>query len=204
MKKIIIDLLRHGDVAGGQRLRGKTDDPLSKLGWQQMNAVIEGKTIPWQKIISSDLRRCQDFSIEISKQLSLPIEVSHHFQEIDFGLWDGQLLSKLYEGNDSEHLFQFMQSPSSIAPPEGEAYEHFRARILDEWQRLLIALNKENIGHCVLITHGGVIRCILSEILGIPEHKLLRLEVPHACLSRVTQYEHSPTSLSFHQGALLR
>ena len=68
MKKITIDLLRHGDVANGQKLRGKTDDPLSDLGWQQMKAVIEGKELTWQKVISSDLRRCQDFSVELSQQ----------------------------------------------------------------------------------------------------------------------------------------
>ena len=203
MNKIIIDLLRHGDVAGGQKLRGKTDDPLSQLGWQQMNAVIEGKTIPWQKIISSNLRRCQDFSVEVSTQFSLPIEVFDHFQEIDFGLWDGQLLSELYKGDDADPLFQFMQSPLSITPPDGEPYKDFKYRVLTAWHDLLASLAKDKIEHCLVVTHGGVIREIISEVLGLSEENLSRIEVPHACLSRITQYQDSAASLSFHNASLL-
>ena len=111
-------------------------------------------------------------------------------------------MSELYDGNDAENLFQFMQLPSSLTPPEGEAYKLFKARVQTEWQKLLNTLMGDNIEHCLLVTHGGVIRSIISEVLGIPEQNLLRLDVPHACLSRITQYEGSPASLSFHNGAL--
>lgn len=31
-----VDLLRHGEVQGGSCFRGRTDDPLTAPGWQQM------------------------------------------------------------------------------------------------------------------------------------------------------------------------
>ena len=37
----IIDLIRHGEPVGGQRLRGAQDDPLSALGWQQMRESVD-------------------------------------------------------------------------------------------------------------------------------------------------------------------
>jgi alpha-ribazole phosphatase/probable phosphoglycerate mutase len=56
-----VDLLRHGEPAGGPRFRGTTDDPLSELGWQQMRATV-GTQLPWEVVVSSPLRRCAAFA----------------------------------------------------------------------------------------------------------------------------------------------
>jgi len=40
---ITIDLLRHGEAAAGKKLLGVTDEPLTELGWQQMQAVVQSK-----------------------------------------------------------------------------------------------------------------------------------------------------------------
>ncbi|NOQ93522.1 MAG: histidine phosphatase family protein [Methylophaga sp.] len=195
MTEITIDLLRHGDVAGGKKLLGSTDTPLSELGWQQVHSLaIE----PWQKIVTSPLQRCHAFAEEISSQLSLPLEVNKQFQEVNFGQWDGQLLTDLYGSDDAEKLIQFIQSPSTITPPNGEAYNDFETRIMTAWQSLLTSLHEDKIEHCLLVTHGGVIRTIISNILGYPSTNLFRLEVPYACLSRIKQYDDYPPILSFH------
>lgn len=49
-----VDLLRHGEPAGGKKFRGAVDDPLSPLGWQQMRAAV-GDFRGWQTIVSSPL-----------------------------------------------------------------------------------------------------------------------------------------------------
>jgi len=201
MKKIIIDLLRHGDVAGGKKLLGSTDIPLSDLGWKQMSEKTRVH-LPWQKIISSDLSRCSAFSEQLAINNSIPHEIESRFREINFGDWDGLLLSELYSGSESEQLFQFMQSPSSTTPPNGEPYEAFKERVLSSWNELISSLMQSNTEHCVLITHGGVIRAIISEVLSMPDTSLFNLEVPYACLSRITHYEGSPASLSFHNSQL--
>ncbi len=202
MNKISIDLIRHGDAAGGKKLLGKTDEPLSELGWNQLRAIIQQSSLPWQTIISSPLQRCLSFSTAIAEQHSLPISITHQFQEIDFGTWDGRLLTDLYKGEEAEYLSQFMQSPSSITPPNGESYQEFKCRILSAWHDLLQSLHHAEINHAVLVTHAGVIRTILSHILDFPEESLFRLDVPYGCLSRITQYENYPPVLNFHGGSL--
>jgi len=202
MNKLSIDLLRHGEAANGQKLRGKTDDPLSPLGWQQMRDTAASNSIPWQKIISSNLQRCQEFATELSRQHRLPLELDHRFQEFNFGRWDGRLFDELYGTDDADDFFQFLKSPSSISPPEGETYQLFKTRVLTAWNELLASLAKQKIEHCLLVTHGGVMKVIISEVLGIPEENLFRLEVPHACLSRITKYDNEAENLSFHNGAL--
>jgi len=199
---ITIDLLRHGEAAAGKKLLGVTDEPLTELGWQQMQAVVQAKNAQFDLIVSSPLLRCQVFANDLAKNLNVPLKINKQFQEINFGQWDGQLLAELYSSDAADDLFQFMQNPLSITPPQGEAYIIFEQRVLDAWQELLLTLQQNNIEHCLLVTHGGVIRTIISDVLGFPATHLCRLEVPYACLSRIKQYHGSPASLSFHAGHL--
>lgn len=202
MKEITIDLLRHGDVADGKKLLGITDEPLSHVGLKQMQSIHANKHLSWQKIVSSPLQRCHSFSKELSAALSIELMLDQRFQEINFGHWDGQLLTDLYTGEESEQLIRFMQSPDTETPPNGEAYKVFQSRVMTAWEELLHSLHKEEIDHCLLVTHAGVIRTIISNILGFPNTNLFKLEVPYACLSRIKQYEHYPPILSFHGGQL--
>lgn len=202
MKEITIDLIRHGDVAAGTKLLGKTNEPLSSLGWQQMQSVIHHKSIVWNRIVSSPLQRCSAFAEHIADTLSLPLIVDAQFEEMNFGRWDGQLFADLYNGNDTAKLIQFMQDPSSAMPPEGESYADFELRVMAGWKALLLSLRKDQIEHCLLVAHGGVIRTIMSHVLGFPSTNLFRLEVPYACLSRIKQYEDYPPRLIFHGGNL--
>ncbi|NQY27366.1 MAG: histidine phosphatase family protein [Piscirickettsiaceae bacterium] len=200
MDQITIDLVRHGDVAGGKKLLGITDEPLSALGWQQLRTAFPITALPWQKVISSPLQRCSAYAKEIASQLSVPLLLDEQFQELDFGNWDGQLLNDLYASDSSADLMRFMNEPTSLSPPYGESYQAFELRIITAWEVLLESLHQEQIAHCVLVIHGGVIRTILSHILGFPNTNLFRIEVPYACLSRIKQYEQYPPVLSFHGG----
>ncbi|NOQ82098.1 MAG: histidine phosphatase family protein [Methylophaga sp.] len=202
MKEITIDLLRHGDVAGGKQLLGITDEPLTRLGLQQMLSIHANKHVPWQKIIASPLQRCHSFSKELSTILSIDLMLDKRFQEINFGQWDGKLLTDLYASEESEKLIRFMQSPDTETPPNGESYREFQLRVMTAWEELLHSLHKEEIEHCLLVTHAGVIRTIISNILGFPNTNLFKLEVPYACLSRIKQYDNYPAILSFHGGQL--
>ena len=60
MNETHVDLLRHGEVEGGERYRGSTDDALSARGWEQMRAAV-GDACAWTGIVSSPLKRCAEF-----------------------------------------------------------------------------------------------------------------------------------------------
>ncbi len=51
------DLLRHDEPVGGRRYRGRTDDPLSEVGWRQMRAAVDGYSA-WRATVTSPLKRC--------------------------------------------------------------------------------------------------------------------------------------------------
>lgn len=198
----MIDLLRHGEVVGEKKLLGITDSPLSFSGWQRMSSHTQTNNPLWQKIITSDLQRCRCFAEHLAEKHSSQLEITPQFRELNFGDWDGELLDDLYNGISANQLSQFIQSPSTITPPNGETYAIFKKRVLTAWQQLMSELMSGENEHYLLITHGGVIKTILADILGITENHLLNIEVPYACLSRVTYYQGCTPNLTFHNGQL--
>ena len=193
--------MRHGEVEGGQRFRGSNDDPLSELGWQQMQQTLEvGDN--WTQIISSPLQRCAKFAKFWAEKKQLNIFLDKNFQEMHFGDWEGKTAEEI-SNIDPEALKNFWQDPDQFAPKNSEHLSDFKQRILSAWKNLI---EQHSDHHILLMTHAGVIRIILAHILEMPEHAMLRLEVPLAGISRIKIYhadgEADHYSLAFHARSL--
>ena len=190
-----IDLIRHGMPQGGQRYRGWLDDPLSEQGWQQMNEALE-REHSWDLIVSSSLIRCADFALALGERLHRPVQLEPRLREISFGNWEGRTASEIYQ-EAPEEIANFWSDPVNHSPPGGERLEQFAQRIEAVWSEL----TEEHRGkHILLVGHGGVIRMIIGQLLGMPLNNLFRLEVPMAALSRV-RIEADLPRLVFHSRA---
>lgn len=200
------DLLRHGHCEGGNIFRGHCDSVLSSQGQLQMQRAIKSlgqeqdhASTDWDIIISSPSKRCHNFAQQLAQQLEVPIEVEPALKEIFFGDWEGQEISAVQQ-NTPELLQSFWQDPLENPPPGGETMTDFFDRINSYW-RELISLQQGK--KCLLISHGGSIRCILASVLGMSLRPLSRLSVPHACLSRIEIFHQAGSDdwpqLSFHR-----
>jgi len=177
----VVDLLRHGEPVGGRRFRGKQDDPLSYRGWTQMRAALRPFAPSWQSIITSPLRRCAEFADELSGMVGIGSCEWPDFQEMGFGEWEGRTAESLLE-EQPDVIEAFWRDPVNFSPPNGEGLVEFSRRIMGAWGNLI----EQHAGeHVLLIAHGGVIRVILAETLGMPLDNLYRIEVPYASLSRL-------------------
>ncbi len=199
---LTIDLLRHGDVAGGTKLLGHYDEPLTELGWQQLRSVVDGREPPWTKIITSPLQRCHSFAHELHERFGLALTVDERFREIGFGEWEGRLFSDLYAGEDKERIMQFWRNPLENPAPSGEPYAEFEGRVFSAWEELLGQYVPDQEQHVLLVAHGGVIRAILRHLLQFPIEHFFRIDVPYASLSRVRQEMPDFPRLIFHSGCL--
>lgn len=202
MNETIIDLIRHGEPVGGQRLRGTQDDPLSELGWQQMrDAIAEHK--PWQSIVASPLKRCRFFAEELADRHGLPLNIEGQFREIGFGDWEGLTTAELME-RDPEALKRYWRDPDNHTPPNGERLTDFVARVHSAWELLV---NSSRDQHRLLVCHGGVIRAILLHVLGMPNERLWNIDVPYANVSRIVIHhwgeDERAAQLRFHQARLM-
>ena len=193
-----VDLLRHGAVSGGRRLRGAaTDDPLSARGRTDMERVLR-RAGPWDVLVSSPMQRCVTVARSAADERGLPLRIEERFTEYDFGSWSGRELDALWtEAGDD--LARFLADPEAVTPPGGETARDFRARVRSGWHELL---TRDAGRRVLLIAHGGVLRQIVADALGVPFSIHAALEWPNAALSRLRVFDdpdHGRTvALAFH------
>ena len=188
-KQITIDFLRHGEPVGGDVLRGRVDHPLSELGWSQMQKAAalcsERKVTPstpsWTHLISSPLQRCRVFAEHLAGVTALELQVAQQWQEIDYGDWDGMLLSD-WRKEAGPQFKEFRNDVSKLHPPNGEAFLSFRDRVLTAWNGLADLADGS---HVLVVTHGGVLRVVLPTVLGMPLNRSYPLHIPFASFSRI-------------------
>lgn len=186
----IVDLLRHGEPVGGRAYRGnRIDDPLSESGWQQMRGWLDGN-VAWQRVITSPLRRCRDFAEEAATKYNLPIQVVQDLKEVGFGIWEGKSpeeIQSLYP----EAYQAFYNDPVKKRPEGAEPLEKFFKRVNDAYSGVIAQYPGE---HILLVTHAGVIRAIVANMLKAPMASMYQLRIDYAGLSRIS-YGDSPAKL---------
>lgn len=173
-----IDLLRHGEPDGGNVFRGRTDHPLTDQGWQQLEqATADGD---WDVIITSPLSRCHDFAKSLADKTHTDLLLADELREFDFGIWENQDMAKVFK-EDFDRIKGMWNDPMNFVAPEGESLLNFEARVLKAWFGCLARPEQKQL----IVCHGGVIRILLKEILGLPFPNINRLDVPYACRSRI-------------------
>jgi broad specificity phosphatase PhoE len=82
-----------------------------------------------------------------------------------------------------------MRTPTEVVFPSGEGFEDLRVRAC----AAAAALRAEHAGDRVaMVAHGGVVRAIVAEALGLPSRSIFRLDVGHARLSVVDWFDDEP------------
>lgn len=190
------DIIRHGQIDGPPALYGRTDVALSREGWQQMYQQTRRLEII-DNIISSPLRRCQDFAKELASDHGLILQIEAGLQECDFGEWDG-----IKFDNHSQQwplMTSFWQDPDHHTPPQGESLDTFHNRVVTSWQLLCKQHSGKN---NLLVCHGGVIRQILAHILPTDWRSgewYSQLQIGYASLTRIIipDYPEAKPSVAF-------
>lgn len=175
-----LDLLRHGETEQGGGFRGSLDDHLTPKGWATLEAAVSDQG-PWDRIVSSPLRRCAAFAEQLSVTLGVPLSILPGLKELHFGEWEGKTAAQLME-NQADALGRFWQDPFSNPPPGGERLEDFIRRVEEAIERLHADHSGQQL---LLVGHAGVIRLLLAQARGLPAGGLLEVEVGHGALHRL-------------------
>lgn len=175
-----IDLLRHGECEGGHIFRGHNEVPLSANGLAQMHKAIANAG-PWSYIISSPLQRCRVFAEQLD---SAPVAFDARLREVGFGVWEGRPVEEVWR-TDTDTITAWNRDPTSVTPENGEPLTQVAARVMACFQELVRRHRGERL---LLVTHGGVIRVLLSQLLAMPLSCAGRIHVPYAALSTVVVY----------------
>ncbi|GKT11295.1 MAG: alpha-ribazole phosphatase [Thiomicrorhabdus sp.] len=175
-----IDFVRHGHCQDSAFLRGRSASLLSVLGQKQMHKALDALE-PADLIISSPAIRCLDLveAYYADKSEALNIEAWPDFQERFFGVWDG-LSYDAIQALDVEGFTHYLDNPFDYAIPEAESLAKFENRVQQVFQKLLEHAVHNQLEHIVVVTHGGVMRVLLKQVLGLSDTALFQLEMGYA------------------------
>ena len=158
-----LHLIRHGMTLYNKEGRyiGWSDIPLHKQGVEQLKKYLQTKNYPKGDIyLVSPMKRCVE-TLEILYPNVEKIQENEKLKEINFGDWEGKSYEELKDDNSySNWLSDFVKN----TPPNGEKFLEFEKRIEDTYYDLVKKYEK-NHKDIVIVTHGGVIRVLMSKLI---------------------------------------
>ncbi len=166
---VVVALFRHGLTEENKRKAylGWNDSPLCP------DSTKMSTSSRYDLHFASDLPRCVTTTNILfpNKELNLLT----HLREMNFGRWEGKTYEEL---KDVPLYLRWLSDPISYCPPEGESFVEFTKRVEMGWDMIIEEILSQNIQRCAIITHGGIIRYLLSQFAPQPSD-FWSWQVPH-------------------------
>jgi alpha-ribazole phosphatase len=174
---MLIYLVRHTQVAVGPTVcYGQTDVHLADTFDEEATSLQQRLAgIHWEVIYTSPLSRCARLAPFF---FAAHVITDPRLMEFNFGHWELQPWKEI----DPVQLKQWSSDFVNQAAPAGETYGQLYERVIESWNEML---ERDHQGNVIVLTHGGVIRAILSHLLSIPLQKSFHLDISYGSVSCV-------------------
>lgn len=183
-----LHLIRHGETGWNAegRVQGHADNPLNEVGREQARALRERLAhLRPARIYASSSRRTRETAELAFGHLDLDLIVSDQLREIGLGDWEGQLYQDL-EHRHPEAVRLFRQEPHNFRYPGAETFAELQARGL---AALADIVAREEPGSDILVvSHGAMIRALLSHYLERPLSRLWEPPRMHNCAHSIIEF----------------
>lgn len=180
-------LIRHGRTEWNDQTRyiGWQDVGLNDAGRQQAGALAQhlgGRSI--DVIYASDLKRAAETASTIGQRLDINITPDPRLREACFGVFEGLTFDEAQA-----------QFPDVIAswladwdqpPPGAESFRDFGTRVNSFMENLKTGHDGQAV---LVVSHGGVIREILRQSLGLPPKGHWFFKIDNGSLTEIILYE---------------
>ena len=177
-------LVRHAEAEHTTRGRcyGSLDVGLSADGHRQAAALAAAlRPEPVTAVVASPRRRALDTARPIAAAHGLEVEVVPELRELDFGELEGRTYDEI-AASLPELYAAWMTRPTEVSFPGGESYADLRERALGAVAALRGRLEA---GTAVVVAHGGVVRAVVADVLGLPDERIFRRAVGPASVTTV-------------------
>lgn len=175
-----IYLVRHGEVdAPASVFLGKTDVGLSAEGRGHGEWLADRMlNMPVDRCFCSPLLRAQQTASYIAEHKGLKVETHDALREIHFGRWEGRHFDEI-KADEPQEVQYWCMNPLSFTFPHGDSVSLFMERV----ESYFHWLRQEEGENLLLVTHGGVIRTLLSQMLSLNPADQFKFEVARGSLS---------------------
>lgn len=180
-------LIRHGQVESlyKGKLVGSTNAELSPAGLEQAGSLHSFLARKSPDIAySSPMKRCMDSAGAAMSGLNLELKVEELLSEVDFGDWEGLSFEELSK-KDPEKAASWIVSDPDFVFPGGESLAGFLERV----KAAAEMLRAEPGDTVAVFTHGGIIRFMLCQLLGLDIAKHAIFEVGYSSAFVLKLYE---------------
>ena len=166
MKGYRISVIRHGRTAANDKgiYIGRTDFPLSDKGAAELAGKMDEFQYPnVARVYSSPLRRCTETAEILFPDVQ--IQTVDNLIEMDFGAFEGKSADELVEKPEFK---EWLKGGMDCRPPQGESVKEVQLRIFTALREIITDMMREDLLHCAMITHGGMIANMLAGF-GLPK-----------------------------------
>lgn len=135
----------------------KENEEKQYIGWTNVPIVKQPRVshqLEADIVMTSDLLRCRQTAYVLFP--NHVIECSYRWRELNFGDFEGKTYEQL---KTVETYRRWLADPIRYVPPNGEAFTEFQTRI----EQAISNAVSRSASHIVVVTHGGVIRYVLSQ-----------------------------------------
>lgn len=170
-------LVRHGETEEAARGRcvGRLDVGLSERGRLQADALAHRfRAAGLTAVYASTSRRALDTARPTAETCGLALEPIEELCEVSFGALEGLTFDEV-ASRFPEVWQDWMERPAAVRFPGGESLADVQARV----RRARDSLRTRHAGETVVaFAHGGPIRALLGDALGLSDQDLFGLAVP--------------------------
>jgi probable phosphoglycerate mutase len=176
-------LMRHGAIETGpeKRFVGQIDLPLNPDGREQSER--QGRflmDVAFSQVWCSDLKRAQETAAIACRGRVPVIRSAPELREIDLGRWEGMPMSQIRE--QFPDLWQARGwNIGHFRPPEAESFDDLQQRAVP----FIRQIAEQSAGNILIVTHAGVIRVLLCQVLEMPLSHLFRFHLDYGGLTLI-------------------
>ncbi|WP_047551845.1 alpha-ribazole phosphatase [Methylotenera sp. G11] len=132
--------------------------------------------IRFDAVYASPLQRC----VKLAEVLDLgEVQLDHRLKELHFGDWEMQA----WDSIPRDVFDTWAKDYANLSPPNGESFSQLHMRSKSFIEDVSHHARGQEIA---VITHGGVIRAMLADVLNMPLKGLFRMVIDHASVTRIS------------------
>jgi broad specificity phosphatase PhoE len=188
-------LVRHGETTWNLegRAQGQSDTPLSDPGRQQAVKLAERlKSTTFTLAYSSDLSRALETAKTLLQGHDTHLKLAQDIREKRYGEWEGKSFKEVQEQYPELYKRLFAEDVT-FAPPGGESDTDLILRV----KPFASTIKSSHVGdeNILIVAHGGSLRALLVNLLGLTVNALWRFRLSNSSVSIVSTYANGGVTL---------